>query len=565
MNSSKYVSPGFSPAILAGLLVVLGVYAIVTPQRAQQRAERLRAAIFDSHPGTSLLAVEPKQAFHVRLGELLAAAPMPAGGCPLEVQTSANPKETLARLRDGTATLGFALDALSEESGDLAALASLGRQYVHVIASADSKIETFRDLSGKRLGVGPEGYPGEALAKAIIGYYQFAAPPELVAGQGDDWEPAFRNGEIDALLLVEPLYGPEAEDLLATGWYRLVPIPEAPALERFWPGLLADAIPDAIYGPDRRLPDDRPGAVATVSTDTFLVAGPAAPAAAVGSALDRVFSMDRAAAHLAPISESQARDTKPLRLHPAAEAYYRRHDPPTRREVSRIYFFLLGWAALLCGAWGMARAGRRRRRAYRRRELETHLVRISECGQAIHAAQNPDRLAAALRDLSAAQRVLESGWREGKLETSDAACVYGACASHSLEALHKVLSPQWWDEPVRAEDGAPQTSLASRPSTKRLDYLDEEDASWDAVRGGDRVTLGEALPRSAPHQAEPPPRLEGVHQYEEPSSPPLPEKVPHGPAIPQSVPAPRKQSAREVSATEEDSDSDGDGQLQLFQ
>lgn len=559
MNSSKYVSPRPFPAILAGILMLLGVYCIATPQRAQQQAERLRDAIFDRHPGTSQLAVEPKQAFHARLGELLAAAPVPAGGCPLELQTSANSNETLARLRDGTATLGFALGGLSDESNGLAALASLGRQYVHVIASADSKIETFRDLSGRRLGVGLEGYPGEALAKAIIGYYQFAAPPELVASQGNDWEPAFRNGEIDALLLVEPLYGPEAEKLLATGWYRLVPIPEAPALEHFRPGLLADAIPDAIYGPDRRLPDDRPGAVATVSVNTLLVAGPAAPDAAVGSALDRVFCMDRAAAHLGPITEAQARDTKPLRLHPAAEAYYRRHDPPTRREVNRIYYFLLGWTALVCGVWGMARAGRQRRRAYQRRELETHLVRISECGQAIHAAQSPAQLAAALRDMSAAQKDFESGWREGKLETSDAACVYGACTSRSLDALHKVLSPQWWDEPFRAEEVAPQTGRAARPSTEGPRYLGEEVASPDDSRGADDAVLGGVHPQSAARHAEPAPEVERVRVREEPlPSPPPGENVPTAARSSRRPPA-LDAPPRESQTTEEDE------QLQLFQ
>jgi len=539
--------------------MALGVYFIAVPQRAEQQIERLRAAVFERHPGTVLLAVETKQDFQGRLGKLLVDASVPAGTCPMKLQASAYPKETIEQLRNGTATLGFALAGLSGEYNGLAAVAALGRQYAHVIVSADSKIQTFRDLAGKRLGVGPKDCPSETLAKAVVDYYQFAGPPELIAGHAEEWETAFRNGEIDALLLAAPLYAPGVEKLLATGWYRLVPILEAPALERYWPGLMADVIPEAVYGPDRKLPADTPGPTATVSVNTFLVARQDAPDAAIRSALDRVFCMDCAAARLAPLSEAQARETMPLRLHPAAEAYYRRHDPPVRREVNRACLFFLGWAGLLGGVWGISRAARRRRQAYRRRRLDTYFIRLSDCAQAIQAAENPAQLAVALRDMAAAQKIAERDWREGRLESGDAACFYGACAARSLDALHKVLTPQWWDEPARENERPPQEVRATRPAIDEPRYSSEEEPFPNNIHAEDDVVLGEVRPRSASRHAEPIPTAERVrHREEPPPSPPLPENAPPAPRSAQ------KTSVREIRPSG-NKPTDEDEQLQLFQ
>ncbi len=497
MNSLRYALQRFVAPVLALSLLLIGVYLIVAPAQARLRAERVRATFVEKRVGTVTLAVETNQEFHGRLGKLLAEATVSADVCRMELQASANPQETIMCLRSGTPTLGFMTGGYGRDTSDLLALASLGRQYVHVIVSADSKVTTFRELAGKRIGVGPKDYPAETLAKALIAYYQFAAPPEILLNQIGDWEATFRNGGIDALLLVEPLYGPEVEKLLATGWYRLVPIPEASALERYWPGLIADSIPPAVYGPDRQLPEETPTPTATVAVNTFLVALQDAPNEAVCSALDRVFRMDRVAAHLPALSEAQARETAPLRLHPGAEGYYRRYEASPRKDIEVVACFLLGWMLLVAGARGLVWVSGWRRRLFLRRRINAHFSRVAGCGQNLEGAETPRQLSAALREMSATQKKVERDWCDGKMESDDAALLYAALASRSLDAVHKVLSPQWWDEPVREDTPTVPVSHGSAPSPEPLDYFEAEEEIDTVFEGEDGVVLGGVRPRSA--------------------------------------------------------------------
>ena len=65
-------------------------------------------------------------------------------------------------------------ETLKAEPDHVAALSNLDRQFVHLIVPMDSPISSFRDLAGKRIGVGPEQSGSKALGALVL------QRPELV-------------------------------------------------------------------------------------------------------------------------------------------------------------------------------------------------------------------------------------------------------------------------------------------------------------------------------------------------------------------------------------------------
>jgi hypothetical protein len=183
-------------------------------------------------------------------------------------------ENTVKQLRAGKLDVAWVRMLPGLDRAGLETVGEAGKEYVHLVAPADSALHTFRDLAGKRIGVGAAGSASEQSARAAFDFFNFGDAVELISGADTDLEHAFRDGTIQAAWVLAPLHEPGLEKLLAMGWCSLLPMPEAAALMRSVPGFAVEDWPVGLYGRDRTLPNAKDGPFQVVSVAVALLALP---------------------------------------------------------------------------------------------------------------------------------------------------------------------------------------------------------------------------------------------------------------------------------------------------
>ena len=200
---------------------------------------------------------------------------------------------------------------------NLRVIAALFPEEVHLVAS--SRIGDVRDLSRKRVWLGPPDTDAGATARRILSAFRVSVRPV----DSEDPAQALAEGKIDAFfMLAAAPFGPVAQ-ALSDGKARLVPIagPVAERLLRQGPQLQHAAIAAGTYGDSAETP--------TIATRTLWVVN-----ARVSDAL--IYGITKALFHPAnrealtsshpsahQINENRATLELPAALHPGARRYYR--------------------------------------------------------------------------------------------------------------------------------------------------------------------------------------------------------------------------------------------------
>jgi TRAP transporter TAXI family solute receptor len=256
-------------------------------------------------------------------------------GANVTVQATGGSVVNLRRLEAGEGELAFTIgDSLANAwrgnraagfAGPLEKLRGIARLYqnfIQIVASTESGIETLTDLKGKRVSVGPKG-SGTTLNAAAI----FKAAGFGFQDLGKvDYSPfgtaarAVKNGTLDATFVSAGLEVESVRHLLASGNARLVPIPADVVAKIGSSVYVAAVIPRGTY--DAQTVD-----VATVTIPNFL-----ATRQGVGNNLaymmtkllfehsDQLVETHPAAKG---IDIKTATEGMPVPLHPGAERYYR--------------------------------------------------------------------------------------------------------------------------------------------------------------------------------------------------------------------------------------------------
>ena len=251
------------------------------------------------------------------------------------VQATEGSVENLRLLEAGEGELAFTLgDALADawagnkEAGfaaplrKLRAIAKIYPNFVQIVASNRSGIQTLADLKGKKVSVGPKGSGTELNAAAIfkaagfsfsdlakVDYSPFGSSARLVI-----------TGELDATLQSAGLGVESIRHLLASGRARLIPIAAEVIAKVRSPVYVAAIIPANTY-------DGQTADVTTASIPNFLVTR-------VGVKSDIAYLMTKSLfdqlyrlvlTHPAAKGNSIGNATTdlPITLHPGAERYYR--------------------------------------------------------------------------------------------------------------------------------------------------------------------------------------------------------------------------------------------------
>jgi TRAP-type uncharacterized transport system substrate-binding protein len=234
----------------------------------------------------------------------------------------------------------------------LAAVATIGWQYVHILVPKDSPVREFKDLAGKTLSLGSGKSGNAVLGKLILDYFPsyFNIRPvhtKIVNAAKD-----FDVGKMDALFTVYDLHAPLLEELMDTGKYRLVPIPEAQAIAYAIPGCLAARLPHSLYGPSRDIPSREVETFATLKVNTLLITHREMNRYVIRNLLQTLYSTQFIKQSLLPdLSEEKGRKVFDLPLHPAAARFYHRSDPVTadKYEIGSAFLASLLFIASIVG------------------------------------------------------------------------------------------------------------------------------------------------------------------------------------------------------------------------
>ena len=405
-----------------GLLLVAVLLMVLAPKQARRLADNFGAWFSGELGGEVKLATAMPGGVYHELGTLLAGEVLEDEAYSMRVLETAGSVDNVRRLRSGAADFAFIQGGLAGIGkvgpAGIMAIAKVDMQYVHIIVPADSAITTFRDVVGNRIGVGPKDSGYEALGSAVFSYFDFEEAPRLVTNHAVDFQEAFRDGEIDAAFTVYSLFSDAMERLLKTGWYRLVPVPEAASIARYFRGASAVDLPDSLYGPNRSIPSFSP--FPTLAVETLLVAREDTPWRAVVAVLDALYGADfLRQSKLTRLTEDDGRRVAQVPLHPAADAFYRRHDPVSSDKFEIASFFFAG---LLCTV-GLSHylIGRRQKLkiARRRHVIRPYFQKLLRHGEAVGATEDPEALAALIREMMATQCAAETSWLAGRLEEED--------------------------------------------------------------------------------------------------------------------------------------------------
>jgi hypothetical protein len=447
--------------ITAGLLLLVlgGLYFL--PIHLQARLY----SYLPGHSGLISLATGSEQGTYELLGSLVASSMAENEGfAPIyTVRTvpSAGSTENLRRLWAGETD--FALlqggwqqqepqePELSEETDPLQflkqdrvhAVASLQREYLHLVVPASSPVQSFRDLAGQTIYTGPPDSGAYQVGQMVIQFYDLdirAAAYDIPLTSNEILS-ALNTGQVSAVLYVYGLYAPLMERVLKSGDYRLVPFDDAEALARYIPGTYVDEIPSGAYGPLRNHPQGN--AMETLAVNTLLAARSNVSRYKIWAVLESIYTSDRYEMRLADIAgltEAQGREVSDFPIHPAAEAFYRRHDPVTSDAFEIGSFCLATVVALASGLHFWSGRAQRRELEQRRDNILPYFSELMRFEEAIGQSENPDELHGLLHDIMQSHRQAERAWLQGELDTEHVENLYSVYAIRTQNAFHKIIS-----------------------------------------------------------------------------------------------------------------------------
>lgn len=233
----------------------------------------------------------------------------------------------------GFSTIDSAIDALQgvgpyADTGPqkISALAVLYDSFVHIVASASSKINKVADMKGKRVSVGSAGSSTETMADRLLEAAGLDPMKDVTRDNLSVAESvaALKDGKVDAMFWAGGLPTSAITDLVTTSNVKVVFVPAGDIVAKLnakHPGIYrAYAMPKTVY---TGTPADVPG----IGVANILFVGANAPAANVTKILTGIFDnlaeVHKIHPEAAKLTLAGAVAKTPLAFHPAALAFYK--------------------------------------------------------------------------------------------------------------------------------------------------------------------------------------------------------------------------------------------------
>ncbi|SFU71855.1 TRAP transporter solute receptor, TAXI family [Methylobacterium sp. 174MFSha1.1] len=254
-----------------------------------------------------------------------------------------------------------------------------------LLLTTDPSLAAVPDLRGRRIGIVRNPSGNTRLLATILEHYDIPADAVTVVPLGDGHEAgeALRGHRVDAVMVVSPLTGRTAGDVVASiikgdngvsagGTPNFIPIGEAAVLARRWPALESVEIARGTFGGTPPRPAE---AVATIGVSHRLVAQ-AHLSDSIVSELTRLLFVNRPglAVEVPLANQIEAPDTSKsasLPVHPGAQAYYEGEVESFFERYGDWFYLVVMCVSIL----GSAAAGLVSRAANRSRARDMALLR----------------------------------------------------------------------------------------------------------------------------------------------------------------------------------------------
>jgi TRAP transporter TAXI family solute receptor len=242
---------------------------------------------------------------------------------PQVLQTQGSP-DNIAKVLAGEADVAFvAADVAADQyqaHPDLAALARIHDDYLHVVVRADSDIRSVSQLSGHRIAIGSPQSGVEFIAKWLLIAAGLQNSVSTITRGLDDSVVALRNHEVDAFFWSGGLPTPKLLEPDNRGRLRLLDIADLmPKMQARSPVYSTATIPASTY--NQSVP------VTTLVVPNFLVVPKSMPddvaEALVRGLFDARHELAEASQAALSIDVHPGIETQPIPLHPGAVRYYR--------------------------------------------------------------------------------------------------------------------------------------------------------------------------------------------------------------------------------------------------
>ena len=178
----------------------------------------------------------------------------------LELRPSSGAVENFQRLRDidTDVDVGFVqggIGTASEEDG-LVSLGALYYEPLWLFYRGARTIDRVTQLKGRRVAIGPEGSGSRRLARQILAANKIdPAHAKLLDIGLSGAAQAFRDGKIDAALVIAGVDSPSVQELLRMPGIRLMSVNQAAAYTRIFPFLSSVTLPQGSIDLVRNIPD----------------------------------------------------------------------------------------------------------------------------------------------------------------------------------------------------------------------------------------------------------------------------------------------------------------------
>lgn len=187
------------------------------------------------------------------------------------------------RLIEHTVELAL-LQGSTLKSDELAVVAPLYYEAVHVVVRDRLNIGSIEDLKSHRVIVGPEGSGSRAVARRILQKHHLDLSD--IEPAAVDWLSMESHPEIDGAIVVVQVGNARMHELLSNGSFRLVPLDDAVQISLDDPAFRLLPITTEYY-PQAKLPK---GGLNTIATTAYLTSHINCPDVLVRKALEAVYS-----------------------------------------------------------------------------------------------------------------------------------------------------------------------------------------------------------------------------------------------------------------------------------
>ena len=242
---------------------------------------------------------------------------------PQVLQTQGSP-DNVDKVLAGKADVAFvAADVAVEQyqkRHDLAALARIHDDYLHIVVRSDSSIRSVSQLAGHRIAIGSPSSGVEYIANQLLKVAGLTASVTTILRGLDKSVLALLNGEVDAFFWSGGLPTPTLAGYNTQGSLRLLDIADVmPKMQALSPVYSTASIPASTY--------NQPRPVTTLLVPNFLVVPKAMPddvaEALVRGLFDARPELANANQAALSIDVHPGIETQPIPLHPGAVRYYR--------------------------------------------------------------------------------------------------------------------------------------------------------------------------------------------------------------------------------------------------